>query len=89
MAQQDTIRPGTKPHIKAGHGTPVGGKGFPKQAKVSETTPVPLSGVHPKTRSQQHNIYAEDLEQSHAGSVTAASVSVSPYEPCLVDSSGP
>ena len=87
MAQQDTIRPGTKPHIKAGQGKPVGGKGFPKQAKVSETTPVPLSGVHPKTRSQQHNIYAEDLE-THTGPMFSTSVSVSPCETCLLNSVG-
>ena len=31
---------------------------------------------------------AQDLAQTHAGSMVAASVSVSPYEPCSVDSVG-
>lgn len=34
------------------------------------------------------NIYAEDLAQTHAGPELATSVSVSPYEPCLVDPVG-
>lgn len=35
-----------------------------------------------------HNIYTKDLVQTHVGSVTATSVSVSLFEPCLVDSEG-
>lgn len=41
MAKQDTIRLGTNPTIKAEGGNPVGGKGSQKQAKESETVPVP------------------------------------------------
>lgn len=58
---QDTVRPGTSRHIKAGQGNPVGLKGSQAQAKQSEPPPLALSGVPPqKYQANHHNIYAED-----------------------------
>lgn len=50
---------------------------------------MPTSTVRILTKHQasSHNIYAEDQVQTHAGPVVAT-VSVSPYEPYLVDSVG-
>lgn len=33
-----------------------------------------------------HNIVAEDTSQTHTGPLIVSSVSVSPWDPCLVDS---
>ena len=44
------------------------------------------SQKHPKINN--YNLCAKDLAQTCVGSVLAASVSVSPYEPCLVDCVG-
>lgn len=49
---------------------------------------LPLLGVSQKHQAKSHSIYAEDLLQTPAGPVVAASVSVSSYAPCLVDSVG-
>lgn len=46
MAQQDTIRTGTKANVKAWQDNPVGGIGSQQQAKESDTQTLPLSG-HP------------------------------------------
>jgi hypothetical protein len=54
--------------------------------KESEIHMLPPIGFSQKTPS--YNIYAEDLMQGHTGTLLATSVSVSPYEPCLVDSLG-
>ena len=64
MSYQVAIRLGTSPHIKAGQGNPVGGKGSQEQAKESETPPLPLLGVPQEHQATQHNIYAEDLGQT-------------------------
>lgn len=73
-AQQDKTR--HEPHIKAGE-VPSGGKGSWKPAKESGKgqRPCLLSGISPKHQSINHNIYAENLVQTRAGSTTAASVS--------------
>jgi hypothetical protein len=51
-------------------------------AKESERSPQEHQATNP-------NIYVEDLVRTPAGSGSATSVSVSPYEPCLVDVHGP
>lgn len=52
--------------------------------KESETHP--LLEVLQKQQANIHSIYPEDLEQTHAGPVLDASVSMSLYDPCLADS---
>jgi hypothetical protein len=59
-----------------------------ERAKGSETTPLPLLGASQKHKANNYTIHAEGLVQTHVGSVTATSVSLSPYEPCLVDPVG-
>ena len=49
-------------------------------------TPVVGSRTKKHTKLHNNNIFTEDLAQTLTGSVFVASVSVSPYEPCLVDS---
>ena len=83
MLLYDTVRLGTHPHIKAGWGYPVRGKVPQEQAKESEIPQLLLLGV--LISITKHNIYVEDLAQAHGGSVIATSVSVSSYEPYLVD----
>lgn len=41
----------------------------------SETHPFPLLGVLQKQQANSHDIYTEDLVQSHAGPMLAISVS--------------
>lgn len=53
--------------------------------KKSETSRLPLLRVPQKHQAYSHNVF--DLELSHAGSMFAASVSVSTHETWLVDSS--
>ena len=53
-----------------------------EQAKESETPPLSLLGVPQKHQANNHNIYAEGLVKTHAGSTIAASVSVRSYKPC-------
>lgn len=50
---------------------------------MSETPP-----SHKNTKFHNHKVLVEDLVQTHTGSVIVASVSVSAYEPCLVNSVG-
>lgn len=45
MALQVTTSLGTSPHIKAGSGNPIGGKGLQAEAKESGTLPLLLLGV--------------------------------------------
>lgn len=71
------------PGIKTGQGNPVGERESQEQAKESET-PCPHSyclEFHNSTKLNYHNVYAEDLTETHIGSVIANPVSVSPYEP--------
>lgn len=80
----DTIILGTNP----GHGNPVEGKGSQKPMKESETPPLPQSGVPQKQKAKNHNTYTEDTAWTQGGSMIVASVSLSPRNPCLVDSVG-
>lgn len=48
----------------------------------------PLLGLLQEDELHNHNIYAEGLGQTHEGSLVVSLVSVSPYEPHLVDSVG-
>lgn len=50
------------------------------QAEESEMFPLALLGV-PRKPSCKHNVHAEDIAQTYAGSVIAASVSESPMSP--------
>lgn len=59
---------------QGGTSNPIGGKGSPKWAKVSVSS------------CSHTTIDAEDLVQTHAGSLIVCSVSVSPYQPWLVNS---
>lgn len=61
-------------------------KKVPKAGKSQRQTPLPLVGSHKNVKLQDHNLYAEDLEQTYVGLLIVGSVSVSPYEPLLVDS---
>lgn len=63
----------------------VGGKGLGERVRDTLTPTVRSPTKH---QVNNHNIYAEDLTQAHAASMIAASVSVSLYEPHLVDSWG-
>lgn len=49
--QQDTIRPGTQPQIKAGKSNPIETKG--SQEQKDRDIPTPTVRSQPKTRSQQ------------------------------------
>lgn len=60
---------------------PVGGK----QSKESEVPPLTLVGVPQKHQANNCNIYVENLEQTHAVSMIALSVSVNTCQPYLVD----
>ena len=64
-------------------------KGVPRAGKRVRDSPCSHCQKSPKsTKLYIHNMNAEDLAQSHAGSRTVSSVSVSPSEPCLIDSVG-
>lgn len=65
-------------YIEVQHGNPVGGKWSQEQVKESETTPCPLLGVSQTHQANNLNIYVEDLAQTHAGYMIAASVSLGP-----------
>lgn len=53
--------------------------------KESETASFQLIGVPQKQEATNHNIYAEAMVQTNAGSVIAASVSIKPDVLCFVD----
>ena len=68
------------PHFKSGGGIPVRGQGFQMQTKESEVDPVPSSHCkvsHKNTKRHDHSTHAEDLGQTHIGSLSVGSVSVS------------
>lgn len=71
-------------HIQAGQDNPEG-KEHQGQARVGDRPP-PLLGVPQNHQANSHDIHTEDLVQIHAYTMLAASVSVRPCEPCLVDS---
>lgn len=60
---------------------PVGGKGFQESEKESETLLLPLSGVSQILKLNNYSIYAEDLSQTHTGSLIAASSLWAPINP--------
>lgn len=49
--------------------------------KKPETPPTPSEEAHKNTKLHSHKIYVEHLNQSPAGFVTEASVSVRPMNP--------
>ena len=61
----------------------VGGKGLGERVRDTLTPTVRSPTKH---QVNNHNIYAKDIAQTLVGSMIAASVSVSPYDACLVDS---
>lgn len=69
----------------AGQGSPVGG-GIPRRDKRVSDTLLPLLEVPQKHQPNAHNTYTEYLVQIHVGFALASSVSVSPYESCIVNS---
>lgn len=85
MTKQGTIRQGKSPHIKDGQDNPIEGKEFQKQPKEPEIHLLPLLEVLQNHQANSCNMYTEDLVQTLVGSVFATAVSVSPCEPCLVD----
>lgn len=66
----------------------MGGKESKKLAKELEAHPLPLLGALQKHQANSRGIYTEDLLQTQADPVLAASFSASPFEPCLIDSVG-
>lgn len=70
------MRQGKNPPIKAGRGNPIRGKECQVPAKDSEKHQLPLLGVPQNHQANNScDVYAEDLGQTHAGLVLAASVS--------------
>lgn len=59
----------------------------PESSQKSQSQ-FPLLGVPQTNQVNNYRIYAENLLQTHAGSGIAASVSLKPYDLCLVDSMG-
>lgn len=53
--------------------------------RKGQITPIPTLGVT-ENHHAKDNIFVEDLIKNHVTSVIASSVSVSQYEPCLLDS---
>lgn len=83
QTQQATIEPGPCSHTEAGCANPVGGKGY-KQAKVWGSPSSHCQECHKDIKLCSHNIYVEDLGQTHTGSL----ISVSLLESWSVDSVG-
>lgn len=75
-----SVELGINCQIKAGQKNPVGGKGSQEEAKESKTPSLPLFGIPHNKIHQSNNRYVKDLRQTHAGSITAASASVSPAQ---------
>lgn len=84
ISTEHSITIGTNPNIKAGGGNPEREKGPESKRKIRRCPILTARDKNPKLNN--HNIYAENLAQAH--SEIATSVSVSPFEPCLLDSVG-
>lgn len=56
MGKQDTIRPDINSYMTARSDSPAEGMGSQKQAKETETPPLPLSGIPPKHQANNYNI---------------------------------
>jgi hypothetical protein len=62
MIYQVTVRLGTSPHIKAGQGNPVGGKGFQKPEKNIRNGPHFLyEESHQNTKLYNYNTHTQGL----------------------------
>lgn len=67
-------------------GQPSRKKKVPKTGKSVTDSPAPtVRSSAKKTKLHNLNIYAEDLRQTHTGSLIVSSVSMNFYEHCLVD----
>lgn len=87
--KRDTTRNNKKgniSHINAGQYNPIGEKESQEHTKESDIHPLPVLGVTQEHQATSRNICTEDLVQTPAGLVLDTSVSVSPCDPCLVDS---
>ena len=73
-AQHDALRLRTNPYIRAGPGNYVWGTQSQEQAKRVRDTPTFTVRSPQHLKLNNHNIYAEDIEQALAGSGIAASV---------------
>ena len=76
---------GTNPHVKGWMKQPSRRKKYQSRQNSQSHYDSVKSFTN---QASNHDIHAEDLAQTHAGSVIATSSSVSRYEPCLVDSVG-
>lgn len=68
------VRPGSNPHVKAGQGNPVGGKGVQEAGQRVRDTLLLLLGVPRKPQATKLSHMCKGPGSTHAG-----------YEPCLVD----
>jgi hypothetical protein len=71
--------------IKSVQGNP-GGEIVTRVGKTVQNTPVLTVRSSIKHQANSLNLYAEDLVNTHAGSMIAVFINLSGYEPCLVDS---
>ena len=85
-AEQDRKRQGESLHIEVEQGNVIGGKVSHDQAKESGLHLLPLLGVPQKHQANNHN--TECLIRTPVVPMLANFISVSPYEPCLVESVG-
>jgi hypothetical protein len=76
---KDIIRQGKSAHMEAGQGN-LTGVNVSRLGKRVIDTPAPTICSPRKHKANSHNIYEDDLVQTHAGPVLAPSVSVSKYE---------
>lgn len=75
-----------KPSYQGWMGQPSRKKRVPRVGKSQGQTPLPLLGVPQIPQAKQTQHICRGHSATHAGSVIAPSVSVSPCKPCLVDS---
>jgi hypothetical protein len=68
------VRPGSNPHVKAGQGNPVGGKGVQEAGQRVRDTLLLLLGVPREPQATKLSHMCKGPGSTHAG-----------YEPCLVD----
>lgn len=66
------------PHLKVVQDNTKGWKESQKHVKDSETHHFPLLGILQDAQENSPSIYSEDLVQTNAGPILAASVSVTP-----------
>lgn len=61
---------------------------LPRTQQSQQQPPLPALGVPQEQQGNNQNKNVEDLAQSHASSMIAYSISMSPYEACFFDSLG-